>query len=181
MPDTARCHDTEVLLVNSAPALFDADGDGTRDLVVGVADATVTDRAEFLGRVLVYRGLGREQGFERRPSRVVEVADAMPLASFGAGVEVVPTTRGCGALMVRAPRSTATRRRASPGPEIRGAVFAFAQGFLSGAGTPAAPRFVTTALARARFVGGVNEGAARRRRWATSTATARPTTSSAAG
>ncbi|MFO0650113.1 MAG: FG-GAP-like repeat-containing protein [Polyangiales bacterium] len=158
VPDTARCHDTEVLLVNSAPALFDADGDGTRDRVVGVADATVTDRTEFLGRVLVYRGLGREQGFERRPSRVVEVAPGLTYASFGAGVEVVPTTAGA-ALMVRAPRYHRNPMTGAPGPEIRGAVFVFAQGFLSGAGTPAAPRFATSALARATFVGGPQEAA----------------------
>lgn len=155
--DPARCHNAEVLSVVGAPALFDADGDGERDLVVGVPAAAVTDRAEFLGRVLVYRGLGR-MGFEPRPSRVIALAEPMSLASFGAGVEAVPTAAGA-ALMVRAPRYHRDPVTGALTPQLRGAVFAFAAGSLTGAATVAAPRFYTTALARQRFVGALDEGA----------------------
>jgi FG-GAP-like repeat/FG-GAP repeat len=155
-PDLTRCHNSDVLLVNSAPALFDADGDGTRDLVVGVPSAIATDRAGFLGRVIVYRGLGRDVGFERRPSRVIELADAMSLASFGAGVETVQTPDGAG-LIVRAPKVLRDPITGTPGSELRGALYLFAAGSLAGAGTPAAPQFVTTARARATFTGGPNE------------------------
>lgn len=155
--DPARCHNSEVLVPGGAPALFDADGDGTRDLIVGVPSARVTDRASFLGRVLVYRGLGRAIGFERRPSRVLEVADAMPLAALGAGVEVVPTAAGP-ALVVRAPKAMRDTVAGVAGADIRGGLYVFAAGAFAGAGTPEAPRFVSTALARGRFFGGVNEG-----------------------
>lgn len=150
--DPTRCHDAEVMLVQSAPALFDADGDGVRDLVVGVPAALSTDRASYVGRVLVYRGLGRAMGFERRPSRVIELANAMTYAALGAGVETVATAAG-EALIVRAPKVHRDPVTGALGPWVRGALYVFATGSLAGAGTPTAPRTVTTALARATFVG----------------------------
>ncbi len=155
-PMAGRCHNTEMLYVGNAPAFFDVDGDGARDLVIGVPLALATDRTEFLGRVIVYRGLGR-MGFEPRPSWVLSLAEPMGLANFGAGVEVVPTAGGP-VLMVRAPRYHRNPVTNVLDGTSRGAVFAFAAGTF-GAGTMTAPRFVTTALARARFFGDTNAGA----------------------
>jgi hypothetical protein len=154
--DPARCHNAEVLAAANAPALIDVDGDGARDLVLGVPSAS-TDRAEFLGRVIAYRGLGR-MGFEPRPSWVVSLAEPMALASFGAGVDAVATSAGP-ALLVRAPRYHRDPATGALTPQLRGAVFAFAGGSFAGAATMAAPRFVTTALARARFIADLNDGA----------------------
>lgn len=157
VPDPGRCHDAEVISPSSAPALFDVDGDGARDLVLGVPAMAVTDRTGYLGRVLVYRNLGA-MGFERRPSRVVELADRMSVASFGHGVDVVGTAAG-EVLVVRAPRYHRHPTMDVLTPELRGAAFAFAPGSLRAAGTAAAPSYFTTVAARARFVGELNDGA----------------------
>ncbi len=157
VPDPGRCHDAEIIAPAGPPALFDVDGDGARDLVLGVPAMAVTDRTGYLGRVVVYRNLGA-MGFERRPSRVVELADRMAVASFGQGVDVVSTRAG-DVLLVRAPRYHRHPTMDVLTPELRGAVYAFAPGSLSAMGTPAAPRYLTTAVARARFVGELNDGA----------------------
>ncbi|MFO0609848.1 MAG: VCBS repeat-containing protein [Polyangiales bacterium] len=157
VPDPGRCHDAEIIAPAGPPALFDVDGDGARDLVLGVPAFAVTDRTGFLGRVLAWRNLGA-MGFERRPSRVVELADPMTVASFGQGVEVV-RAGGTETLLVRAPRYHRHPTMNVLTAELRGAVFAFAPGALGTTGTVASPRYLTTAVARARFIGELNDGA----------------------
>ncbi len=154
--ESGRCHDGEVLQPSPGMARFDVDGDGLDDLVVGVSATVASDRVGFGGRLLVYRSLGRAMGFEVRPSRVISLPDRTDVGRFAEGVERVETRAGP-ALMVRAPGF-----RRDPGsdallPQTRGAVYAFARGFLPGVGSPAAPRFDTARLARARFVAGADE------------------------
>ncbi len=154
--DTGRCHDSEVLQPSPGMARFDVDGDGLDDLVVGASATVASDRVGFGGRLLVYRYLGRAMGFEVRPSRVISLPDRSDVARFAEGVDRVETRAGP-ALMVRAPGFRRDPASDALLPQTRGAVYAFARGFLPGEGTPAAPRFDTARLARARFVAGADE------------------------
>lgn len=154
--ESGRCHDAEVLQPSPGMARFDVDGDGLDDLVVGAAATLASDRVGFGGRLLVYRALGRAAGFEVRPSRVISLPDRTDVGRFAEGVDRVETRAGP-ALLVRAPGFRRDPVSDALLPQTRGAVYAFARGFLPGEGTPASPRFDTTRLARARFVAGADE------------------------
>ncbi|MBI5517650.1 MAG: FG-GAP repeat protein [Deltaproteobacteria bacterium] len=161
LPDRppAPCRASERFNIGGPPAVLDLDGDGRVDLAVGLPSAVATARASFHGAVVVYRGLVAG-GFEASPTRVLELAEAVGAAQFGAGTDAVDTGAGT-VLVVRAPLYNRHPTAGTLTPELRGAFWTFAPGvFAPGpAGGPAA--FATTASARARFVGGLNQGVGR--------------------